>query len=69
MVPIPECLRLDLSAKYTVPSTFSSKYSNKYLCNVMWEVASMSRIHTSLQEGNGVLKKYSVTPILKWETM
>jgi hypothetical protein len=65
MVPIPEGLRLDLSAKYTTPSTLSSKSSKKFF---MWEVAPMSRIHASPQEENEVLNKSSVTPIFQWET-
>jgi hypothetical protein len=35
MVPIPEGLRLDLSAKYTMPSTLSLKSSKKSLRNVI----------------------------------
>jgi hypothetical protein len=68
MVPIPEGLILDLYAKYTMPSTLSSKYSKKSIRNVMWEVVPVSRIHAYTQEANQVSNTSSVTPILQWET-
>jgi hypothetical protein len=65
MVPIPEGLRLDLYAKYTMPSTLSLKSSKKSLRNIMREVAPVSRSHASFQGLYTVLNKSYVTPILQ----
>jgi hypothetical protein len=69
MVLILEGLRIDLSAKYTTPSTLSSKSSKKSLQNVMWEVAPVLRSYESPQEENELLNNSSINPILQWETM
>jgi hypothetical protein len=67
MVPIPESLRLDLYEKYTMPYTLSLKSLNKSLWNFMWDIAHVSRSHSSFQGAYEVLNKYSVTHILQWE--
>jgi hypothetical protein len=69
MVSTTKGFILNLFAKYTMLSTFSLKSSKKSLQNVTWEVAPVSISYGYLQEGNEVLNKYLVTPILKWETM
>ena len=66
MLPSLKGLRLDLkSAKYTMPSTLSFNYSNKSLQKIMWQVAPVSRNHTSLHEVNEVLNKSSFMSVLQ----
>ena len=65
MVPIPLGLRMDLSAKDTLPSTLSLKYSKQYFINARWQVAPVLRNQVFIQDENQVLNKTSFIPTLQ----
>jgi len=63
IVPSPDGLSFDLSAKYTTPSIILVNYSKKSLLKFMWQVAPESSNQSFFQEASEALNKSLVSNI------